>query len=49
VLGGWFLAGAWRVRRGGTAPMRLFHQSIAYLTLIFALIALTALLPFGRW
>jgi heme o synthase len=30
-----------------TAPMRLFHQSIVYLTLLFAAIALTALLPWG--
>jgi heme O synthase-like polyprenyltransferase len=27
------------------APMRLFHLSIAYLTLLFAVIAVTALLP----
>ena len=27
------------------APMRLFHLSIAYLTLLFAAIAVTALLP----
>jgi protoheme IX farnesyltransferase len=31
------------------APMRLFHLSIAYLTLLFAVIAVTALLPWGRW
>ncbi len=49
VLGGWFLAGARQVRRGGAAPMRLFHRSITYLTLLFALVAITALLPFGRW
>jgi heme o synthase len=49
VLGGWFLAGARQVRRGGAAPMRLFHRSIAYLTLLFALVAITSLLPFGRW
>jgi protoheme IX farnesyltransferase len=30
-------------------PMRLFHLSIAYLTLLFAAIAVTALLPWGRW
>ena len=29
--------------------MRLFHRSIAYLTLLFALVATSALLPFGRW
>lgn len=88
-LGGWFLAGAHRLRsqvaalttgaaavsplppapgqaavaagvsEGGCeglvrpsanpAPMRLFHLSIAYLSLLFALIAVTALLPWGRW
>jgi heme O synthase-like polyprenyltransferase len=29
------------------APMRLFHLSIAYLTLLFAVIAVTSLLPWG--
>jgi protoheme IX farnesyltransferase len=33
----------------GPAPMRLFHLSIAYLTLLFAAIAVTAVLPWGRW
>jgi protoheme IX farnesyltransferase len=33
----------------GPAPMRLFHLSIVYLTLLFAVVAVTALLPFGRW
>jgi protoheme IX farnesyltransferase len=32
-----------------TAPMRLFHVSIAYLTLLFALTALASLLPWDRW
>jgi protoheme IX farnesyltransferase len=32
-----------------TAPMRLFHLSIAYLTLLFAAVAVTALLPWGHW
>jgi protoheme IX farnesyltransferase len=50
VLGGWFLVEAHRLRsRVGAgeaaAPMRLFHLSIAYLTLLFAVIAITALLP----
>jgi len=49
ALGWWFLASARQVRRGGPAPMRLFHRSIAYLTLLFAVIAITSLLPFGRW
>jgi protoheme IX farnesyltransferase len=47
-LGGWFLAEAHRLR-GGAAPMRLFHLSIGYLTLLFAAVAVTALLPWGRW
>jgi protoheme IX farnesyltransferase len=33
----------------GPASMRLFHLSIAYLTLLFAAIAVTSLLPWGRW
>jgi protoheme IX farnesyltransferase len=53
-LGAWFLAEAHRLRHhvtagSGSAPMRLFHLSIAYLTLLFAAIAVTALLPWGRW
>jgi protoheme IX farnesyltransferase len=58
-LGGWFLAEAHRlhtlVSRVGPnpgprpVPMRLFHLSIAYLTLLFVVIAVTALLPWGRW
>ncbi len=52
-LGAWFLVEAHRLRRriaaGATAaPMRLFHLSILYLTLLFAAVAVTALLPFGR-
>jgi len=31
------------------ASMRLFHLSIAYLTLLFAAIAVISLLPWGRW
>jgi protoheme IX farnesyltransferase len=50
VLGGWFLVEAHRLRSRvsageAAAPMRLFHLSIAYLTLLFAVIAVTALLP----
>ncbi len=50
ALGGWFLAVAHRLRDrvaagAETAPMRLFHMSIAYLTLLFAAVAVTALLP----
>jgi protoheme IX farnesyltransferase len=58
-LGVWFLAEAHHLRGriaaadagdgGAMAPMRLFHLSIAYLTLLFAAVAVTALLPWGRW
>jgi protoheme IX farnesyltransferase len=53
-LGAWFLVEAHRlqtrVAAGDTrAPMRLFHQSIAYLTLLFVAIAIAAVLPAGRW
>ncbi len=53
VLGVWFLTEAHRLRGRITAgsapaPMRLFHLSIAYLTLLFAAIAITALLPIGQ-
>ncbi len=61
ALGAWFLAEAHRLDArvrtaeadGGNAakgaPMRLFHLSIAYLTLLFAAVAVTALLPWGHW
>jgi protoheme IX farnesyltransferase len=54
TLGAWFLAEAHRLRSrvatgGAQAPMRLFHLSIYYLTLLFAAVAVTALLPWGRW
>ena len=59
-LGGWFLVEAHRLHaqvvRSTAAdpgerpvPMRLFHLSIAYLTLLFVAIAITAILPWGRW
>jgi heme o synthase len=53
-LGGWFLAEAHHLRGrvvagGAQAPMRLFHLSIYYLTLLFTAVAVTALLPWGRW
>ncbi len=53
-LGGWFLLEAHRLRgriaAGGSAvPMRLFHLSIAYLTVLFVVVAVTAVLPVGRW
>jgi heme o synthase len=52
-LGGWFLFEAHQLRArvaagSGAAPMRLFHLSIVYLTLLFAVVAVTALLP-HRW
>jgi protoheme IX farnesyltransferase len=59
ALGAWFLAGAHgldaRARAAecpegsSSAPMRLFHTSIAYLTLLFTAVAVTALLPWGHW
>ena len=53
-LGMWFLAEAHRLRGRiaagvAAAPMRLFHLSIGYLTLLFAAVAVTALLPWGRF
>jgi protoheme IX farnesyltransferase len=53
-LGGWFLVEAHRMRgriAGGVAaaPMRLFHLSIGYLTLLFLVVAVTAVLPWGRF
>jgi len=54
ILGGWFLVEAHRLRSriataNGPAPMRLFHLSIVYLTLLFAAVAVTALLPGHGW
>jgi protoheme IX farnesyltransferase len=54
ALGSWFLIEAHSLGRrivtqGAPASMRLFHLSIAYLTLLFAAIAVTALLPWARW
>ena len=53
-LGIWFLAEAHRMRGRvaagvAAAPMRLFHLSIGYLTFLFAAVAVSALLPFGRF
>jgi len=53
-LGAWFLTEAHRLRGRiasgvAAAPMRLFHLSIGYLTLLFAAVAVTALLPWGRF
>jgi protoheme IX farnesyltransferase len=54
ALGVWFLLEAHRLRGriaagAPAAPMRLFHLSIGYLTFLFAAVAVTALLPFGRF
>jgi heme o synthase len=53
-LGAWFLVEAHRMRgriasRVTAAPMRLFHLSIGYLTLLFLVVAVTAVLPWGRF
>ena len=53
-LGVWFLVEAHRLRGRiasgvAAAPMRLFHLSIGYLTFLFAAVAVTSLLPFGRF
>jgi len=51
VFGGWFVYESHRlyseaVRGGNPRPMRVFHASITYLTLIFVAVALDPLLPF---
>ena len=53
-LGAWFAVEAHRLRGriaagAAAAPMRLFHLSIGYLTFLFAAVAVTSLLPFGRF
>ncbi|MCL6538901.1 MAG: heme o synthase [Acidothermus sp.] len=50
LLGGWFLREAHRIVRrvktgGDPRPMRLFHMSISYLTLLFVAVALTPYFP----
>jgi protoheme IX farnesyltransferase len=55
VLGGWFLLEAHRLHGQAAhgspqlAPMRLFHLSITYLTLLFVTVAICALLPVAGW
>jgi protoheme IX farnesyltransferase len=51
VAGGWFLYESHRlynlaIRHESVSPMRVFHGSIAYLTLIFLAVAIDPLLPF---
>lgn len=51
VFGGWFIYESHRlytraVRGNEPAPMRVFHASITYLTLLFVAIAIDPLLPF---
>ncbi|MDR6868278.1 protoheme IX farnesyltransferase [Microbacterium resistens] len=51
VFGGWFIYESHRlysqaVRGGAPKPMRVFHASITYLTLIFVAVAIDPLLPF---
>ncbi|MGE5459325.1 MAG: protoheme IX farnesyltransferase, partial [Solirubrobacterales bacterium] len=50
VLGGVFVWRALRLWRSGSAgeSMRLFKYSLVYLALLFAAVAVDALLPFGR-
>jgi heme o synthase len=52
-LGVWFLTEAHALRRRisarqAAASLRLFHLSIAYVTLLFAAVAVAELLPFGH-
>ncbi len=54
VLGGWFLVEAHRMRGRvaagvSAAPMKLFHLSIGYLTLLFLAVAVSAVLPWGAF
>jgi protoheme IX farnesyltransferase len=51
VFGGWFIYESHRlydqaVRGSKPRPMRVFHASISYLTLIFVAVAVDPLLPF---
>ena len=49
ALGAWFLIGIWRLRRTPSrrAAMRVFRDSIVYLTLLFAAVALDAVVGRG--
>jgi len=51
VAGGWFIVEAHRlyataIRHGDVRPMRVFHSSISYLTLVFIAVGVDPLLPF---
>jgi len=51
LAGGWFLFEAHRlystaIRHGEVKPMRVFHSSISYLTLVFLAVGIDPLLPF---
>ncbi len=51
VFGGWFVYESHRlyaqaVKGAAARPMRVFHASITYLTLIFVAVAVDPLLPF---
>jgi protoheme IX farnesyltransferase len=53
-LGIWFLVEAHRMRvrvasGASAAPMKLFHLSIGYLTLLFVAVAVCAVLPWGQF
>jgi protoheme IX farnesyltransferase len=56
-LGAWFLVEAHRLHAQVKSadmnvkafPMRLFHLSIGYLTLLFVVVAVASILPAGRW
>ena len=49
--GGWFIVESHRlystaIRHGEVKPMRVFHSSISYLTLVFIAVGVDPLLPF---
>jgi len=51
AAGGWFIVEAHRlygeaIRHGELSPMRVFHSSISYLTLLFVAVGVDPLLPF---
>jgi protoheme IX farnesyltransferase len=51
VSGGWFIIESHRlystaIRHGDVRPMRVFHASITYLTLVFLAVGIDPLLPF---